>query len=265
MPFCESDLKPLTILRRRLGHPDTNTTGRRVGRLPCTARQPIPCLGSNGMPSRQGYRLDPARSGSPARRYRPPRRGRRCSARRVDASVATAARTGSAHPSFDGPWLIVAAPRPSASPTLARHARLPRSDHLRVAGRPARRRRLALRRRAAPSACAPTRAWSSSGRAAEIRRRARLAAWRLRAAGLAPGDRLLTWSPSTPRLPAVYWGAMRAGVIVVPLDLRMAPAVLQRIADRAETRSPGHRHRGRTRPTRWPPASTHSRSSRSTS
>jgi long-chain acyl-CoA synthetase len=71
--------------------------------------------------------------------------------------------------------------------------------------------------------------------AAELRRRSRLAAWRLRSAGLQRGDRLLTWSPSTPQLPAVYWGAMRAGLIVVPLDLRMAPAVLRRIVDRAET------------------------------
>ncbi len=76
-----------------------------------------------------------------------------------------------------------------------------------------------------------TLAWSSH----EIRRRARMAAWRLHALGLSRGDRLLTWSPSTPELPAVYWGAMMAGVIIVPLDLRMAPAVLQRIADRAET------------------------------
>ncbi|HKZ92267.1 MAG TPA: hypothetical protein VJZ50_09015, partial [Candidatus Limnocylindrales bacterium] len=44
--------------------------------------------------------------------------------------------------------------------------------------------------------------------AAEMRRRSLLAAWRLRARGLQAGDRLLTWSPSTPRLPAVYWGAM---------------------------------------------------------
>ena len=74
-------------------------------------------------------------------------------------------------------------------------------------------------------------AWSP----AELRRRARLAAWRLRLLGLQPGDRLLTWSPSTPRLGAVFWGAMMAGVIVVPLDLRMAPAVLGRIAERAGT------------------------------
>lgn len=75
-------------------------------------------------------------------------------------------------------------------------------------------------------------AWS----AAELRQRARLAAWRLQAMGLAPGDRILTWSPSTPALPAVYWGAMMLGVIFVPLDMRMAPAVLRRIADRSDAK-----------------------------
>jgi long-chain acyl-CoA synthetase len=57
----------------------------------------------------------------------------------------------------------------------------------------------------------------------ELERRARLAAWRLHALGLQPGDRLLTWSPSTPDLPAVYFGAIRARLILVPLDLRMSP------------------------------------------
>ena len=66
--------------------------------------------------------------------------------------------------------------------------------------------------------------------AGEMRRRSLLAAWRLRAAGLAPGDRLLTWSPSTPTLPAVYWGAMRAGIVLVPIDLRMTEPVIRRIA-----------------------------------
>ncbi|CAN5849457.1 N/A [soil metagenome] len=69
--------------------------------------------------------------------------------------------------------------------------------------------------------------------ARELDHRSRLAAWRLRRLGLQPGDRLLTWSPATPALPAVYFGAMRAGVVVVPLDLRMAPDVLRRIADSA--------------------------------
>ena len=90
-------------------------------------------------------------------------------------------------------------------------------------------------------------AWS----AAELRRRARLAAWRLRAAGLQPGDRLMTWSPPTPRLPAVFWGAAMGRIVLVPLDLRMAPAVLKRIADRAGHVAHGARHRaGRTR-SRW--------------
>ena len=56
----------------------------------------------------------------------------------------------------------------------------------------------------------------------ELDRRSRIAAWRLRALGLERGDRLLTWSPSTPALPAVYFGAIRAGLILVPLDLRMS-------------------------------------------
>jgi long-chain acyl-CoA synthetase len=56
----------------------------------------------------------------------------------------------------------------------------------------------------------------------ELDRRARLAAFRLRALGLAPGDRVLTWSPSTPELTATYFGAMLAGIVYVPLDLRMS-------------------------------------------
>ena len=71
----------------------------------------------------------------------------------------------------------------------------------------------------------------------ELDRRSRIAAWRLRAAGLQPGDRILTWSPATPELPAAYFGAMRAGLVYVPLDLRMAPDAIERIAGRAEARS----------------------------
>jgi long-chain acyl-CoA synthetase len=72
--------------------------------------------------------------------------------------------------------------------------------------------------------------------ALDVVQHSKAVAWRLRELGLRPGDRLLTWSPSTPALPAVYFGAMRAGVIIVPLDLRMAPGVLRRIADAAEAR-----------------------------
>jgi long-chain acyl-CoA synthetase len=63
----------------------------------------------------------------------------------------------------------------------------------------------------------------------DLDRRSRIAAWRLRALGLEAGDRLLTWSPSTPDLPATYFGAMRAGLIIVPLDLRMSPDAIEGI------------------------------------
>jgi long-chain acyl-CoA synthetase len=70
----------------------------------------------------------------------------------------------------------------------------------------------------------------------ELDRRSRVAAWRLRALGLEPGDRLLTWSPSTPGLPAAYFGAMRARLIIVPLDLRMSPNAVEAIVAAAGPR-----------------------------
>ncbi len=73
------------------------------------------------------------------------------------------------------------------------------------------------------------RAWSYR----ELDRRSRLVAWRLRSRGLRPGDRLLTWSASCPELAAVYFGAMRAGLILVPLDLRMSAGTVQRIVGRS--------------------------------
>ncbi|MEJ7747882.1 MAG: AMP-binding protein [Candidatus Limnocylindrales bacterium] len=71
----------------------------------------------------------------------------------------------------------------------------------------------------------------------ELERRGRLAAWRLRALGLEPGDRILTWSPSIPELPAAYYGAMRARLVIVPLDLRMTSDAVQAIV-----RASGARH-----------------------
>jgi long-chain acyl-CoA synthetase len=63
----------------------------------------------------------------------------------------------------------------------------------------------------------------------ELQRRSRLAAWRLRASGLQPGDRVLTWSASTPALPAAYFGAMYARLIYVPLDSRMSTDAITNI------------------------------------
>jgi long-chain acyl-CoA synthetase len=67
----------------------------------------------------------------------------------------------------------------------------------------------------------------------EVVRRSRIAAWRLKALGLNPGDRVLTWSSSTPALPAAYFGAMYAGLVFVPLDARMAPDTVARIVDKS--------------------------------
>ncbi len=78
-----------------------------------------------------------------------------------------------------------------------------------------------------------TTAWSYR----ELARRSRIAAWRLRALDLEPGDRILTWSPSTPELPAAYYGAMAARLVLVPLDLRMSPAAVEGIV-----RASGARH-----------------------
>ncbi len=63
----------------------------------------------------------------------------------------------------------------------------------------------------------------------ELERRSLFAAWRLRALGLEPGDRLLTWSPSMPELAATYFGAMRARLVLVPLDLRMSTNAIEGI------------------------------------
>ena len=70
----------------------------------------------------------------------------------------------------------------------------------------------------------------------ELNRRSRIIAWRLRGLGLEPGDRLLVWTPSSPAVPALYFGAMRAGVVLVPLDLRMSPGAIERIVKRADPR-----------------------------
>jgi long-chain acyl-CoA synthetase len=70
----------------------------------------------------------------------------------------------------------------------------------------------------------------------DLDRRSRIAAWRLRALGLEPGDRILTWSPSTPELPAAYFGSMRARLIFVPLDLRMSAEAVRGILRKSEPR-----------------------------
>lgn len=68
----------------------------------------------------------------------------------------------------------------------------------------------------------------------ELERRSRIAAWRLRELGLNPGDRLLTWSPSMPELVATYFGAIRARLILVPLDLRMSTEAIEGVVQASD-------------------------------
>ncbi len=71
--------------------------------------------------------------------------------------------------------------------------------------------------------------------ARELAERSRFVAWRLRhEVGLAPGSRILALSPSSPEVPALFFGAMRAGVVLVPLDLRMVPDVVRRVTASAD-------------------------------
>ncbi len=70
----------------------------------------------------------------------------------------------------------------------------------------------------------------------ELNRRSKIVAWRLRRLGLDAGDRLLVWTPSSPAVPALYFGAMRACVPFVPMDLRMSPGAIERIVARADAR-----------------------------
>jgi len=71
----------------------------------------------------------------------------------------------------------------------------------------------------------------------DLDRRARIAAWRLRALDLEPGDRILTWGPSSPEIPAAYFGAMHARLVIVPLDIRMSTEAVQTVV-----RASGARH-----------------------
>ena len=70
----------------------------------------------------------------------------------------------------------------------------------------------------------------------ELDERARVAAWRLRALDLEPGDRILTWAPSEPALAAAYYGAMYARLVLVPLDLRMSVDAVETVVSASGAR-----------------------------
>lgn len=54
---------------------------------------------------------------------------------------------------------------------------------------------------------------------------------------IGPGERLLVQSPNTPDLVAAIFGAFRAGIVVVPLDLQSSPEFTRQIAEATRARA----------------------------
>ena len=63
----------------------------------------------------------------------------------------------------------------------------------------------------------------------EIRRAALGFADRLRASGLAPGDRVVLWGENRAEWIVAFWGCLLARAVAVPIDLRASPALVERV------------------------------------
>ena len=71
-----------------------------------------------------------------------------------------------------------------------------------------------------------SRLWRESGQVASL----------LQARGLSKGDQVLLWGPNSPQWVLAFFGCIRAGVVVVPLDLRSAPDYVGRVVERITPR-----------------------------
>lgn len=58
----------------------------------------------------------------------------------------------------------------------------------------------------------------------------------LRACGVSRGDRIVIWAPSSPWWVATFFGIMRMGAVVVPLDVRSSPDFVRRVISQSEPR-----------------------------
>ena len=86
------------------------------------------------------------------------------------------------------------------------------------------------------------RSWSYTELAAATRR----VAATLQRRGIQHGDRVVLWGPSGPDWVAVFFGCLRAGAILVPLDLRSKDDFLPRVVEKTKARYiiAGHDQRG---------------------
>src|SRR5581483_3630067 len=70
----------------------------------------------------------------------------------------------------------------------------------------------------------------------QVDERARQVVGWLLAKGLAPGDRVVVWSPNMPEYAVLYFSAWLAGVVVVPVDVRTKRDTLDRFVASATPR-----------------------------
>ena len=68
------------------------------------------------------------------------------------------------------------------------------------------------------------RLWEDSGRVATL----------LQGRGLSKGDQVILWGPNSPHWVLAYFGCLRAGLVLIPLDLRSAPDYVSRVISRTE-------------------------------
>ena len=69
-----------------------------------------------------------------------------------------------------------------------------------------------------------SRLWNESGQVATL----------LQRRGLTMGDQVILWGPNSPHWVLIFFGCIRAGVVLVPLDLRSAPDYVSRVISRTE-------------------------------
>ena len=69
-----------------------------------------------------------------------------------------------------------------------------------------------------------SRLWNESGQVATL----------LQRRGLTKGDQVILWGPNSPHWVLVFFGCIRAGVILVPLDLRSAHDYIARVVSRTD-------------------------------
>ena len=69
-----------------------------------------------------------------------------------------------------------------------------------------------------------SRLWEESGRVASM----------LQQRGLKKGDQAVLWGPNCPQWVLAFFGCIRAGVVLVPLDVRSAPDYVERVLSRTE-------------------------------